>query len=126
METFKFSYATFHIIKEDMAELIIHEGVEMTKEWVEHLHTFLKTHLKAPFSVLVNRKNSYSYSYEGQVALFTIPEIHTVAMVVYNKISQMSAEYMIRQGRKVNWQAKIFRDREKALMWLQKEQEKLK
>ena len=126
METYVFSYATFHIVDEDLAELIIHQDVELTEEVVNHLHNFLTTRLTAPFSILVNRKNAYSYDFEGQRLLFTIAEIQAVAFVVYNSIMKRSVEHLIQLPRAVAWQAKIFDKHSKALTWLRKQQKKLK
>lgn len=105
--------------------MIINENVEMTLEMVEQYHTFLLSRLISPFSLLINKINSYTYSFDAQVNLATIKEINAMAVVAYTQVSQISTEYLkTTVPRKVNWNLKIYNNREEALNWLLLQQEK--
>jgi len=105
--------------------VIINENVEMTLEMVEQYHTFLLSRLISPFSLLINKINSYTYSFDAQVNLATIKEINAMAVVAYTQVSQISTEYLkTTVPRKVSWNLKIYNNREDALNWLLLQQEK--
>jgi len=105
--------------------VIINENVEMTLEMVEQYHTFLLSRLISPFSLLINKINSYTYSFDAQVNLATIEEINAMAVVAYTQVSQISTEYLkTTVPRKVSWNLKIYNNREDALNWLLLQQEK--
>ena len=44
----------------------------MTLNMVEEYHAFLLKHLVSPFSLLINKINSYTYSFDAQVNLATL------------------------------------------------------
>lgn len=69
MELHELSFAKIIILREDIAEVIVNEGVEMTVEMVDEYHNFLLSHLRAPFSLLVNKLNAYTYDFDAQEKL---------------------------------------------------------
>ena len=56
-------FATIIKLREDIAEVIINEGVEMNLDMVNQYHEYLLLHFKAPFSLLINKVNSYTYNF---------------------------------------------------------------
>jgi len=98
----------------------------MTLAMVEHYHEFLLLHLVSPFSLLINKVNNYTYSFDAQVNLATLNEIHAMAVVAYTRSTKISTEYLKAcVPRKTDWNLNIFSDREEALNWLQLEQENI-
>lgn len=57
----------------------------MDFEMVETNHSFLLSHLTPPFSLLVNKINSYSYNFEAQEQLATLREINYMVVVSYHR-----------------------------------------
>ncbi len=106
------------LLDEDIAEVIIDDGVEMDMAMVNEYHNFLVTHLKAPFSLLINKINSYTYSFAAQRKLATIPQIKTMAVVTYNPLAERTTRSLVRIPRDREWHIKLFNDRDLALQWL--------
>jgi len=95
----------------------------MTLEMVEQYHAFLLSHLVSPFSLLINKINSYTYSFDAQVNLATLKEINAMAVVAYTRRSEISTEYLKSTvPRKISWNLNIYNNREDALNWLQLQQ----
>ena len=118
MKSYRLSFATISIIKNNLAEVIIDEGVIMNEVMVDIYHDFLLTNLKAPFLLLVNKKNSYSYTFEAQKIIANLKEITHMAIVVTTKGAIMSTETLIRINERKDWNIRLFNEREAALFWL--------
>lgn len=118
MEVFELDFAKIILIREDIAEVIINNGVEMDLAMVNQFHEFLISHLRAPFSLLVNKLNSYAYTFEAQKQLATIPQIRAMAVVAYRQTTILSTQSLAQVPRETPWNLEIFTDRETALQWL--------
>lgn len=117
-------FAEITLLREDIAEVIINEGVEMDMNMVEQYHDYLLSHLRAPFSLLVNKLNAYTYNFEAQQKLATLKEINAMAVVAYNRVTLISTEILSSYPREEKWNLKIFADRGDALAWLLSQQDK--
>ena len=122
METYKLPFGTFNILREDIAEVIINEGVEMNLKMVQQYHDFLLSHLKAPFALLINKIHAYSYDFPAQEKLATLKEINAIAVVAYHRRTVITTEMLASYPRERKWNLKIFRNRDQALAWLMSEQ----
>lgn len=118
MQEYELNFARIIVHDEHLAEVIINDGIEMDMDIVEAYHTFLQSHLKAPFSLLINKINSYSYSFEAQQNIVCIPEIDRMAVLVYRKSTLASTESLISMPRKQPWNIKVFANYEEAWSWL--------
>ena len=118
MTLYELPFARIIILENDIAEVIINQGVEMTDTMVDDYHDFLRGHLQAPFSLLVNKINDYSYDFSAQKKLASIPEIHHMAVVAYKRSTESVTTLMTVIPREYEWKLKIFSDRESALAWL--------
>lgn len=125
MELHKLDFAKIIILREDIAEIIINEGVEMSVEMVEEYHNFLLSHLHAPFSLLVNKINAYTYDFDAQKQLGTLKEINVMAVVAYKLVTEISTETVAAFPREVKWNLKIFSNRDEALAWVEFEQHRV-
>jgi len=119
-------YAKIIILQDDIAEVIIDDEVIMDEAMVDHYHEFLLSHLKAPFSLLVNKVNSYTYDFNAQMKLATLVEINAMAVVAYNRITQTTTELLASYPRSRKWSLKVFSNRNEALSWLISEQNKIR
>lgn len=112
------SFGKIVILRKDIAEVIINEDVEMDIEIVDQFHDFLLSHMSIPFSVVVNKINSYTYDFEAQMKLGTLKELKAIAVIAYTKLSKVTTESMIALPRDIKWNTKIFSNRDGALAWI--------
>jgi hypothetical protein len=125
MDLYELSYAKIIILQDDIAEVIINDGVVMNVVMVRHYHDFLRSHLTSPFSLLVNKVNSYTYNFDAQIELATIAEINSMAVVAYNRITELTTESLASYPRSKKWHLEIFMNRNDALAWLLSEQKNI-
>ena len=123
MDLHELPFAKIIILRDDIAEVMIDDGVIMDLAMVEQYHDFLLTHLRAPFSLLINKVNAYSYDFVAQEKLATLREINAMAVIAYNRVTKIATENLASFPRDVKWNLRIFSDREEALTWLLSEQE---
>lgn len=125
MELHELPYAKIIILQEDIAEVIIDDEVVMDMQMVEHYHDFLLSHLSPPFSLLINKVNSYTYDFNAQLKLATLAEINVMAVVAYDRITEITTESLASYPRSEKWRLKIFSNRNDAMAWLLLEQKKI-
>lgn len=126
MDLHELPFAKIIILRDDIAEVMINEGVEMNADMVEQYHTFLLSHLRHPFSLLVNKVNSYTYDFDAQLNLATLNEINVMAVVAYKRVTRLSTEMLASAiPRDVDWNLNIFSNRDDAMDWLIVEQDKV-
>ena len=124
MDLYELPFAKIIILQEDIAEVIINDGVEMDVDMVEQYHDFLISHLRPRFSLLINKINSYTYDFDSQTNLASLKEINAMAVVIYNHKAEVSTKSLASLSRDFEWNMKIFSGRGDALAWLVSEQEK--
>lgn len=112
------SFGKIVVLKDNLAEVIVDEGVEMDMPAVGEFHDFLLSNFKAPICLLVNKCNSYSYTFEAQKNIVSLKEIKVVAVVVNTVGSEMAAEMVLNISKTKDWYAEIFRKRDEALNWI--------
>ena len=100
MKIIQVSYGKIIILQEDIAEVIINQGVVMDEKMIDHYHDLLRSKLVAPFYLLINKENSYTYDFMAQRNLATINEIGAMAVVAYNKVTSMTTEMLNKLPRK--------------------------
>lgn len=125
MDLHELYFAKIIILRDDIAEVMINDGISMNAEMVEQYHAFLLAHLQAPFSLLINKVNSYTYDFQAQEKLATLNEINAMAVVAYNRVTEITTQTLASYPRDVEWNLSIFSNRDEALAWLVSEQEKL-
>jgi len=119
MKTHKLSFGSISLLKVNLAEVVINEGVVMDSKMVEEYHAFLIEKLEAPFSLLINKKYSYTYTFEAQKTIANIGLVNAMAVVTYAYVSQLATDVLINVNRGNNWNIKMFKCREDALQWLE-------
>lgn len=126
MDLFELPFAKIILLRDDIAEVMINDGVQMDVAMVDSYHEFLLSHLHAPFSLLINKINAYTYDFQAQEKLATLKEISAMAVVAYNRVSKIATESLAAFPRDVEWNIKIFSNREEALAWLLAQQDEAK
>jgi len=118
MDLYELPFAKIIILRDDIAEVMINDGVEMNVGMVEQYHSFLLSHLQAPFSLLINKVNSYTYDFHAQEELATLKEIKAMAVIANNRVTKITTETLASFPRDVEWNLKIFSNRDEAMAWL--------
>jgi len=125
MQKHRLSFAEVNIISDDIVEVIIDEGVEVSIEMVEEYDNFLACIFNGDYGVLINKINNYSYSAEAQFIMGSAEDIVAIAAVNYNEQGKQSSKAIagIRivdqlnvkafSGLELGWQ--------QAMTWLQNE-----
>lgn len=126
MDSHELPFAKITILRDDIAEVIINDGIEMDVSMVEQYHKFLLSHLRSPFSLLINKVNSYTYDFQSQKTIAVLKEINAIAIVAYNRMTEITTQSLAAVPRNIEWNMKIFPDRDNALLWLESEQDKSK
>ncbi|NMH87867.1 hypothetical protein [Flavivirga algicola] len=121
METYKLSFGIINKIGKNIAEVIVNEGIEMDTVKVSEYHDFLLNNLEAPFLLLVNRKHCYTYTFEAQKIIARLEEIKSIAVVANTSGGVLSTKTLINVNGNANLNIELFREREEALVWLNKE-----
>ncbi|MEP3838986.1 MAG: hypothetical protein ABJM36_15180 [Algibacter sp.] len=121
MSVFKLSFGSIIILHDKLAEVIVNQGVVMNESRVDEYHNFLLRHLKPPFGLLVNKKNSYTYTFSAQKIIGSLKEIESIAILAKTSGGVMSTETLLNINGAIYKNSKLFQDREEALLWLKKE-----
>lgn len=119
MEERVLSFGKIVILKKNLAEVIVDEGVTFDEELVVEYHDFLLENLTAPFSLLINKKNAYAYTYEAQKMITNLDEINVMAVVIGSSAGLMSTETLIKINESNASKIKLFKKRNQALLWLE-------
>lgn len=118
MHTYTLPFGVITILQENLAEVVIYEGIIMDEDIVADYHNFLLLHLKPPFSLLINKKFAYSYTFGAQLKIGDLTQIDKMAVVAYSNLTEMATKSLMHLNLKKNWNIKIFQDRDSALTWL--------
>lgn len=121
MKICNLSFGKIVILNKDLAEVIVDEGVVFDENMVKEYHNFLVDNLEAPFSLIINKKHSYSYTFPAQKKIANLKEIKAMAVVAETSGSVMSTETLINVNGNYKWNIRLFQEREEALHWLKKE-----
>tara|TARA_R110000868_G_scaffold62922_3_gene189865 strand:+ start:770 stop:1177 length:408 start_codon:yes stop_codon:yes gene_type:complete len=120
-------FAKIVLLANNLAEVIIDQGIVMNLAMVNQYHEFLTKHLQAPFSLLINKKNEYSYDFNAQMKIANIPQINAMAVVTYTRDSEFTTQLLSETiYRQTAWNMKMFPQREMALEWLEYQQQQLR
>ena len=118
MNTYRLTFGDITILQENLAEVVISDGIIMDEDMVDEYHNFLNSNLKSPFSLLINKKFAYSYTFGAQLKIGDLNNLIKVAVIVYTSLTEMATKSLINLNIKKNWNIKIFQERDLALNWL--------
>ncbi len=119
MTTITLPFGKVNIINNAIAEAIIDESVVMTADKLKTFHDALLSHFTSqPFSLLINKENSYTYDFEAQLNVGSLDQIDKTAVVAYSQISKLATRVIMSINQNKNWNVKMFEDRQDAIDWL--------
>lgn len=106
-------------LDDDLAEVIVSDGLEVTAEMVDGARQLLIEHFHCPCRVLINRKNSYHYNFDAQQRLADMDCVHSVAILSHTRAGEITAKIVQMFPGKGTWKVSFFADRKSALAWLE-------
>lgn len=105
-------------IQERMIEVIINEGVEFSSEMVSVYHQSLVKFGWDKFRLLINKKNSYTYSFQAQREIAALPNVLGSAVLIYSNHSRAAIESLVKIAIDIAHPIEVFDERELAINWL--------
>ena len=94
--THQLSFGYIKIIADDIAEVIVNNGIEMTLEMLDEYDNFLNEHFKNnTFGLLINKINHYTYTYEAQLAIGSLENIGAIAVINYHPRSVKTTQSLL-------------------------------
>lgn len=121
MSSYKLSFGTINILQNNLAEIVVDEGVRMNMVSVGEFHDFIINNLQAPVGLLINKKHSYSYTFKAQKTIIHLEQIKSTAVLAMTSGAVMSTETLININGDFYNNINMFQEREAALHWLGKE-----
>lgn len=122
MEFHQLSFCTIKILREDLAEVVVNDGVEVNLTQLNEVETFLVSQLNAPFSLVMNKLNHYSFQFDAQIKMGTYEHLNAVAVISYNKTSDTLTRALQDIPRNEKWNLEVFSNREEAIHWAKSQQ----
>ncbi len=121
----RLSFGYFTLLAENIVEVVIDDGIELSLEMVEECDQFFKAHIFGEFGMLINRINEYSYSYEARLSIGSYEGLKVLAFVYYTDECKNMFEQLIATRAYDQWNSQIFSGLElgwqQALGWLEQE-----
>ncbi|MDP2560647.1 STAS/SEC14 domain-containing protein [Psychrobium sp. 1_MG-2023] len=118
MEYHDLSFGKIFIINDDLAEVVVDGGIEITTTMVSEFHGYLLARFQHPFGLLINKTNAYSTEFNAQTQCGTLKQIKRIAIYAPTNMATLSANFMASVPRDVNIPIKVFNNRDDALHWL--------
>ena len=124
------SFGFINLISDNIAELMIDEGVVMSLEMCEEYDEFLLNYFEGPFAVLVNKIHNYTFTYEASLHVASVENLKAVAVITYDQLNLDKARDLLERRKHDELNVKNFSGlhmgRNKAIEWLEEELSKVK
>ncbi len=118
MELYELSFCNVEVLRSDIAEVSVFEGVDVDLKMVEEIHQCFLSIFAHSFSLLINKSNSYSTQFDALVHFGTLQSIDKIAVFAPNKLAKLSADFSADIPSSAELNIQVFIDRNDALAWL--------
>jgi hypothetical protein len=118
MELYELSFCKIEVLQHDIAEVIVDEGVDINIGMVDEIHRCFLSIFTHPFSLLINKKNSYSTQLDALIQFGTLRAINKIAIFAPNKMAKLSADFSVDIPSSAELNIQVFTDRAEGLNWL--------
>jgi hypothetical protein len=118
MEYYELSFGKVGILRNDIAEIIVDEGIDVNIQMVDEIHHFLLSIFVNSFSLLINKTNSYSTQLDALIKFGTLSTINKIAMYAPNRMAKLSADFEADIPSAATLNIQVFYQRGDALSWL--------
>ncbi|NQY47760.1 MAG: hypothetical protein HRT50_01420 [Colwellia sp.] len=102
------SFATVNLLSDCIVELIIAEGIEVSMEMLDEFDDFLSQQLNDNFVLLINKVNSYSYTFEAKMTMASHEKLVAIAVIVYKDEDQKIIDDVMSLRAIDDWNLKVF------------------
>ena len=127
---YRLSFASIEVISSHIAEIIVDEGVEISLEMCEEYDALLLELFPHPYTVIVNRINEFSYTYEAGLLLGSLEKRIATAFIVYNESGENRIQKFQSMRKQDTLNIRIFSGfdlgRRKSIEWLESELAKIR
>lgn len=118
MEMYQISFARIYILRSDLAEIIVDDGVDININMVNEIHTALLSLLDNSFSLLINKSHAYSTQLDALIKFGALSAINKIAVFAPNKLAKMSADFSATIPSSTDLNIEVFTERDEALAWV--------
>ena len=118
MTTLDLSFGEIFALAEDLAEIVVRAGVEVTEQMIDEYDQALRVHFNCPCRVLVNKKNPYHLTFDAQQRVADMESVRAAAVLSRTRAGHVSSRVIMMFPGKGRWKMSFFSDRETALRWL--------
>jgi len=119
------SFAKVNVLSENVAEVIVKQGVEISLEMSEEYNDFLTEKFPENFAILVNKINQYDFSFEAKLNMASHENLMAIAVVTYDDEGKQSVENVAAMRQIDGWNLRVFNGLnlgwQEGLDWLQGE-----
>ncbi len=112
----KLSFAEVEIFEKGIIKITPHEGVEISAEDIHETQRLIRSVPDA--RLLIDRLNSYSYSFEAIQAIRNYEGVRAAAIITYGYSSQVTAQFVRGDGGDSPYPMEIFTNKDDAIRWL--------
>ena len=121
MNIHKTSFATIVVLNNNLAEITVDNGVDIDLTMVDEILNCLLSIFSHNFSLLINKKNSYSTQLDALIYFNAFSAIDNMAVFAPNKFAKLSADFSATLPSSASLNIEVFTEREAALAWLTEE-----
>ena len=121
MQQLELPFADIQILKPNIAEIIVFDGIEVTSNMVRQYQQVLIEQLEHPVGLLINKRNAYTYSFSAQMELGLETEIKATAILVERESSVLVMRSIKDMPDHGQWNMDVFFEREAAIAWLEQQ-----
>ncbi|MEZ5347458.1 MAG: hypothetical protein R2681_18140 [Pyrinomonadaceae bacterium] len=121
MKIHELSFGKFVEIADNIIEIIVYEGTELTVEMLKEADSLVFSKIPGQIGLLVNKLNEYTYTFEAQMFLGSFAGVKATAFITYTKLSTQTTEAVSGLPRNEEFNHAIFDNRKDAIKWLKAE-----
>lgn len=118
MNCHRISFAQIKVLSCTLGEIIVDQGVDIDADMVREIHQALTELFPQPFSLLINKKNSYSTQLDALILFGQLKAISKIAVFAPNSLAKLSADFAATIPSSAALNIEVFTEREDALAWL--------
>ncbi len=130
MMEYTLSFAKINILTDNVAEVIVKQGIEISLEMAEEYNNFLTEKFPSSFALLINKVNEYTFAFEAQLTMASHLNLAAIAVITYKDEDKESVIKLADLRSLDGWNLKIFNGlnlgRQAGLDWLQSELQSFK
>jgi len=118
MEVIELSFGRIKVLEDDLAEVIVSEGVDVDIDMVNEIHNAFLSIFNKSFSLLINKSNHYSTQLDALILFGKLTTINKIAVFAPTKMAMLSADFSANIPSSATLNIHVFTDRDDALSWL--------